>query len=159
MNERGFTTLELIVTLLIIGIISATVVPRFYKSQDFEYLGYQKELILKLRTIQLRAMQQAHSETCKEVVLQSSQIFLKNTVNNPPLPICGNTSSGDTTRIAVEGNHSITFSNNLNASCLEFNSLGQPTDCLGNVQAIELLVQGTETVSVSVNTEGFINGN
>ena len=86
MFERGFTTLELIVTLIIIGIVSVTVIPRFYKSSDFEQYGYQKELVVKLRAIQLRAMQQAHSDTCKRIFFSTNQIFLRSSEETQILP-------------------------------------------------------------------------
>lgn len=157
MFERGFTTLELIVTLIIIGIVSVTVIPRFYKSSDFEQYGYQKELVVKLRAIQLRAMQQAHSDTCKRIFFSTNQIFLRETNNEPLSDFCGLGAAGESTQVIVDAGHSITFENDTVVNCFLFNSLGQPEDCDGNRIALDIEVKGYSTLIVSVNSEGFID--
>jgi MSHA pilin protein MshC len=48
----GFTLLELVATTVIVGILSAAVIPRFFSEQDFEQRGYVDEVASSLRYAQ-----------------------------------------------------------------------------------------------------------
>ena len=67
MNNKGFTLIELIVVIVLLSIVSATVLPKFLSSKGFEEYTYRDELIIKLRAIQLRTMQQIQGSTCQTI--------------------------------------------------------------------------------------------
>ena len=71
-SELGFTMIELVVVIIMLGIMATTVVPKFFTSTGFQEYTYQDEIITKLRSIQLRAMQQANisdDSVCHTVVV------------------------------------------------------------------------------------------
>lgn len=67
MSERqkigGFTLIELIVTLIIVGILAVAVLPRFAQRNDFESHGFANETLALLRYAQKAAIAQ-HRTVC-----------------------------------------------------------------------------------------------
>jgi MSHA pilin protein MshC len=55
-NNRGFTIVELVVVIIILGIISAVAAPRFFDLQDYKEIAFKDELVSALRFAQKRAV-------------------------------------------------------------------------------------------------------
>lgn len=48
-NAKGFTLVELVIVIVIIGIVSAVSAPRFFKLQSFEERGYHDDVLTAIR--------------------------------------------------------------------------------------------------------------
>jgi len=48
-NSRGFTLVELVVTIAVAGILAVTLVPRFAKKSDFDQVGFHDQVVASLR--------------------------------------------------------------------------------------------------------------
>ena len=57
-DERGFTLIELIVTLIVVGIIAVTAIPRFANKADFDARGFYDGTLSILRYAQKSAVAQ-----------------------------------------------------------------------------------------------------
>jgi prepilin-type N-terminal cleavage/methylation domain-containing protein len=55
-DRRGFTLLELVVVITIVGILAAYIAPRFWNQQTFSDRGYVDELAAALRSTQKAAV-------------------------------------------------------------------------------------------------------
>jgi MSHA pilin protein MshC len=154
-SEYGFTLIELIVTVIVIGIMAVTVVPRFFTSEGFGEYTYRDELIIKLRAIQLRSMQQTNNVACQVVSVNSSEIGLLATQNNTN--ICTGVFAGDTTTVRIVSDNNISFSISENLSSFYFSSLGRPIGCVTtNPCEITTTVTGESSLAVLINLEGYI---
>jgi MSHA pilin protein MshC len=55
-NNRGFTIVELVVVIVVLGIISAVAAPRFFDLKGYKEIAFKDELVSALRFAQKRAV-------------------------------------------------------------------------------------------------------
>ncbi|MBI3898110.1 MAG: type II secretion system protein [Gammaproteobacteria bacterium] len=72
-RARGFSLVELVVTLVIIGTLAATAAPLFFQTSDFEDQGFFEEVLSTMRYAQKLAMA---SGCTVRVVISSNTISL-----------------------------------------------------------------------------------
>ncbi|WP_114327450.1 type II secretion system protein [Candidatus Colwellia aromaticivorans] len=155
---NGFTMIELIVVIMMIAIMAVTVLPKFFTSNGFEEYTYRDELIIKLRAIQLRTMQQTNNGTCRLIQIDSSVIGLLATT--PNATTCESNYAGKSTTVTINANHNVSFTNSEGLSSFNFSSLGRP-EALGCGDAltpceITLTVAGESSLAIKINHEGYI---
>lgn len=138
-----------------IGIMAVTVVPRFLTSEGFGEYTYRDELIIKLRAIQLRSMQQTNNVACQTIQVSTSEVGLLNTPENTNT--CGSVFAGDTTTVRIISDNDISFSISENLSSFNFSFMGRPVGCVTkNPCDITLTVTGSDPLSIFINSEGYI---
>ena len=81
LNQRGFTLVELITIIIILGIISVVAIPRFFDRGTFDSRRYHDEVISTLRYAQKTAIAQ-HRTVC--VAFTPGSVTL--TIDNKPAP-------------------------------------------------------------------------
>lgn len=157
LDRNGFTLIELVVVIILIAIMAATVVPKILTSSDFEEYTYRDELITKLRSIQLRAMQQTNNSACQLIQVGSSIIGLRATTLNATSCEPVSTYAGDTTKVAINPSHNVSFSISENLSAFSFSSLGKPLGCIAiSPCEVTIKVTGKNELNVKINSEGYI---
>jgi len=155
LNHKGFTLIELIIVVILIAIMAATVVPKFLSSKGFEEYTYRDELIIKLRAIQLRTMQQANGSTCQSIKVTSSIIGLLATT--PNAATCEASYEGESTTASINDNHNVSFTVSEGLSSFSFSSLGKPVGCTPvNSCEITVTVTGESALAIKINLEGYI---
>jgi MSHA pilin protein MshC len=148
-SAAGFTLIEVITVIIIIGILSVNVLPKFLSSSGFEEYTYRDELLTKLRGIQQRAMQRTNAASCL-VSVTSKQVTG-----------CDSSSAGDSTSVAVSSSHNVTFSisSNVNNNAFSFSDLGRPQGCNAATSPCEItltVVGDEQSLSIKINQEGYI---
>lgn len=152
-KSYGFTMIELVVVILMLAILAVTVLPRFFNSTGFQEYTYQAEVITKLRSIQLRAMQQTDDSECHMVVVKNKALGLPKECN--PTAADGwqgeneDTGESGTTNVIIEDSHEVTFGPEFNFT---FDSMGRPSciTCL-------ITVTGDSPLRIKIESEGYIH--
>jgi MSHA pilin protein MshC len=146
-EHSGFTMIELIVVIIIIAIMSTTVIPKFFTSTGFQEYTYQAEVITKLRSIQLRAMQQTNSSECHTVLVTEKAIGIPESCN-----LTSGNWQNETTSVIIESGHDVTFDVSSGNYSFAFDSMGRPScsSCL-------ITVLGDSTLTIKIESEGYIH--
>ena len=149
---RGFSIIELVVVIIILGILSATVAPKFFTSKGYSEYAYRSDAISKLRLIQTRAMQQG-SGGCYQVMLTSSKLG-KVTCDTPPEFV--DQAEQRATVVEISSDDEVTFSPS--GKIFTFDSMGRPQSNSVN-EAITITVNGDQSLDILIESEGYIHAN
>jgi MSHA pilin protein MshC len=83
--QRGFTLVELIMTMVIVGILAAVVAPRFFDNNVFQSRGFADELQASLRYAQKVAVAQRRVVCMAfDIVSVPNTLALTIDTNTPP---------------------------------------------------------------------------
>ncbi|GAC34114.1 prepilin-type N-terminal cleavage/methylation domain-containing protein [Paraglaciecola polaris] len=171
--QRGFTLIELIVVILIIGILAVSAASRFDSTGYAEY-SYQSRLLSALRAMQQRAMQDTRDNYCFQINFnivspafgpptlsyrndtQAEHTATCATAINYSTPEFLRTSSGE---IAADGISMMTLdTGNGVFNYMRFDSFGRPITSAGNCQATcRITFQGSQSPAICVESEGYIH--
>lgn len=153
-NMQGFSVIELIVVIILIGIVAVTAAPAFMSRDGIAEQRVQTELLSVLRLSQERAMQDVN-QRCYGISISSSEL--------QPYE-CGQPIA-DTQKIALPADVSVSVSAVLaNAQTRWlFNSWGCPVSENHSTTAepcgqssVEFSISGTTTRYVCVQSHGYI---
>jgi MSHA pilin protein MshC len=161
--NRGFTTIELVTVIIIVGILAVNVLPRFDGTSSYEAHTHRAQLISALRLTQQRAMQQTDITDgyCHEIVFDD----VERRYGIPNRDTCVATDpifpsgwENDATGHTVESRYQITYDVNglTNPQTVGFNWMGQPTkSCTGGCEIN--VISSEETLKIYIEEEGYIN--
>ena len=169
-HQIGFTIIELITVIILIGILAVAVLPKFDGTASYEAHSHRTQLISALRLTQQRAMQQTSPDMdlgtgdayCHHIVFDSSEprYGVPNRLDCDDTDFTGWDAENDPTGHQVETRYDITFSIAGSANKLvSFNWLGQPNDCDDNGVAGCTIDVGSavETLKIVIENEGYIH--
>ncbi len=155
--NQGFTLIELIIVIIILGILSVTVAPKFFTAKGFSEYGYRTDVIAKLRLIQIKAMQQTQAipeddnSYCHSVLLTDTKLGTPDD--------CDDTPSFDSiwedsaTKVKIADQDNVTFSSNIMGNSFSFDSMGRPS-CDA---PCKITINGEQNISVQIESEGYIH--
>jgi MSHA pilin protein MshC len=176
-SQRGFSLIELIVVIVLLGILAVSVGSRFVGTGGYAEYSYQSRLISSLRAMQVRAMHDTRSAT---VANPSGYCFQVNfslapAAFGPPTLNYGNADGSATCSTAIDftsSAHLGTASNELadnnvsivalldgsnSINYIGFDNLGRPLTSAGKCTAgCQLTFKGEQNVSVCIATQGYI---
>ena len=153
-QSRGFTVVELVTSVVILGLIAAIASPRFFTTSPFETAGFAAEVRAGLRHAQATAM----ASGCDiRVSLGSGGFLLQRWSGGASC----NDHAGTLTTMARAGggsySRSVPSGVTVSTATLYFDSMGRPRDASSGtlLSSAQTLTVGTETLIVNAET-GFI---
>jgi MSHA pilin protein MshC len=143
MKSQGFTLIELIIILVIIGILAVSASPIFISDSGTKSQTTRLQAMSILRSIQLQAMQ--------DTTGNYSAALSENTLGVPPFI------EDNSRQISNTDNIVFSFSGSLPAM-IGFNGLGQPTEqCRGGCTITFNEKSSGISRDLCINSEGYIH--
>lgn len=169
--QRGFSLVELIIIVIILGILSITVAPRFMDARGFSEYAYQTKLESALRKIQLQAMQDSRPNICVKMNfvngsngsfgIPTEDFSLANAAATCANSIDYNSADYKRTDVSELQNASLvlqaTDSGNVMQS-MQFTSMGKPISDVGAcADTCVIAISGLEQASVCIESQGYVH--
>lgn len=150
---RGFTLVELIMVLIILGVLAAFAAPRLFDKQDFLSRGFHDETLAILRYAQKSAIAQRRA-VC--VTFNSTGVTLTMFVANPAPASCAAATAAQAPALALpftpSGGTGLSVSPTPSPSPLQFTPLGS-TD---QSSAITISIANSTPITVEAAT-GYVH--
>lgn len=156
LRQRGFTLIELVVTLMVLGILSVTVLPRFFDRRDFDARAFLDQTAGALRYAQKAAVAQRRT-VCAGFTGNSVTLRVRSAVGTG---VCDTDlvgpASGAPYTVTAPG--ATTFSGGTAPAGLTFDATGRPGDASGTLNTADrtLTIEGAAaTLTVTAGT-GYV---
>ena len=176
-KKSGFTLIELVIVIILLGILAATAIPKFIGNNGFETQTYRDQLLQLLKTVQQQAMscdeacregREANFYACNKVIIvagsstepnrfgipencddEATVFTLPDSFNPPQLGMSKTEASSNSIEFSV--------SNTAQPGVIEFNSLGIASGCDGNVLGCNISITGEQPLTIRIEPQGYIH--
>ncbi len=151
-KQNGFTLIELIVVIVVIGILAVSAAPKLLTKNEFSSVAVRDQLISELRLAQLRAMNDR--SVCYAVQVTSVDYGIYTTLTNDDCDstytlASSKTSYGDGASVSIGGD---------TTPQIQFDTSGRPSG--GNCTPGSLCtvnITGEDAVSLCIESEGYVH--
>jgi MSHA pilin protein MshC len=143
--SRGFTTIELVMVIVILGILSVTIAPKFFDNSVFQARGFSDQLLATLRYAQKSAIAQ-HRLVCVDLTT--------NTVTLTIATLNTDTSCSQVLNLPDGANNTLTAPSGITlnpATTLTFDALGRASS------AATITVSGVSNAIIVEAETGYVH--
>jgi MSHA pilin protein MshC len=152
-QHRGFTLIELIVVLVLIGVLAVSVVPRFFDTSGTSEYLYRDQALNILRRVQMQAMQCTTSCSTTGVTVPG---------RNPVRPDSGwlyagidNCAGSNASYLCIKPSESNVYFDKVGFNVqLSFDNQGRPS-CNGG--SCTITINGAVNLDICIEAEGYIH--
>lgn len=151
----GFSLIELIIVILLIGVLAVTLLPRFVGKDGVSEFVARDQIVSLLQTVQIRAMQQT-SGGCHSLELSSSILALQavngSCVAGPDSAFYFQSSPDSNVTLSL-----ISYNGNsvLTSSILSFDANGRPV--LPTNSGYRVRISADSVLDICVESQGYIH--
>jgi len=146
-KPQGYTLVELIVVIIILGVLAVSLVPRFFSAAGTNEYLLREQAIAVLRRVQQQAMQcTADSTVCPppQLLLAADRLGVTAACLNDASHLCTGNSQVLLQPVPATLN------------LLTFDALGRPQQCTG-ATGCQLQLQGQVRLTLCIEQQGFIH--
>lgn len=155
LHQRGFTLIELIMVIVLLGILAVFAAPRIFNSNDFNARGFHDETLAFLRYAQKTAIAQRRT-VC--VVFSGTVSASLRTASAAATPTCNTDlrgSKGDSPA-TITAKAGVAF--NGTPTSFNFDGLGQPVDAAGALVPTQIIQVSNAAKAITVETvTGYVH--
>ncbi|HHA18425.1 MAG TPA: type II secretion system protein [Methylophaga sp.] len=143
-KSSAFTLVELVTTLMILGILSAVALPKFFDAQFYDALGFFDEFMNSVRYAQKTALA-SHCDVKVTISSSSYTLYQEGTCGSGSFTTIVAGTSGDFSASAPGGV-------SISGSTFYFDTAGAPVDASGAAYGDQTITSGSYSFKVHNNT-------
>lgn len=158
LKQTGFTLVELVATIILIGILAVAVAPRFSGAGTYSEYALRDQLLSALRFVQQRAMYDHQSQSCYRLLIEAGQFGPQRSFDSGATfeyfgPNSLNNGAGS--------QHKITPPVTMTPATVYFDGLGNAipaaaTPCAGTPANTQISISNEVTLDSCVLSTGFV---
>ncbi|MBQ4890828.1 MSHA biogenesis protein MshC [Shewanella sp. UCD-FRSSP16_17] len=153
----GFSLIELVTTILIVGILAVFVIPKLIPESSYSAYTLRNEFISELRQVQIKALN--NSDRCYRITVDSDGYQLTTYSHNINASFAGCVPAQlirtDLKQTFNGGAYIELASNSSTSFSMDFDNLGRSTlACTGSC----FVVVADESLTIAMESEGYIHG-
>jgi MSHA pilin protein MshC len=150
--QLGFTLVELVTTMILIGILAVAVLPRLSSDSSFSAYSLRNEFISELRLVQLQALQ--NTDQCYQIDVSATGYTLRHFSGRTTANICTSQVREEQPQAFSGGAHIALASTASQVFSITFDSLGRIISPLCSGHCFNAVAD--ETLAIAVESEGYI---
>ncbi|MGF1764926.1 type IV pilin protein [Aliivibrio kagoshimensis] len=159
-KQSGFTIIELVIVMVLLGIISVAVYLRFPSSESYSVRGYCDLANTSLRRIQLQAMNDVQTNGSRpyKITVSNKRVGWGWDSSQPGMESLddsvGCVGVHCSALVEIESKDAVTITLDNNNTQFFFDTLGRPTDGALHTLAFS---GGGQTLNLTINKEGYVS--
>ncbi len=159
-SVRGFTLVELIMVIVILGVLAVYAAPRMFNNNNFYTRGFHDETLAYLRYAQKTAIGQRRTVCVAFTSSSSLTLSIASAAATTNCATAGTLTGpkGDTASATLNAKPGVAYNISPAPASFNYNGLGQPTDVTGNGVATQTIqVVGADRSITIESATGYVH--
>lgn len=150
---QGFTLVELVTVMILIGILAVVALPRFIGPSSYSAYSLRNEFLGELRLAQQLAMN--NTDRCYRISVTPTQYQLSHFTSRTAATCAGAVSRVDAAQLLTGGARLVLMNTGSDSFNIDFDVNGRPQlNCAANNDCIQTVAD--DTLVIGISSEGYV---